>query len=349
MKISVIIPVYNGKKYIKTSIESVLDQPYKDIEVIVINDGSQDESLQIAENIANKDKRVRIINQENQGVAVARNLGIYKAKGEFIAFLDQDDIWVPNFFSEKIVNLILNYKCDMISFGYYHSSQNITRLVSFQRDFKMIDNPWENIGENYRHFSSYFYKKDFLLKNELRFDKYRHEDERFRAQCFYRAKNILYIDKANFVYRNNQGSVTHQSLDKVEQTIENCIDGYLGLMEKYENDSELYQYCSDTTLHLLLELLIEVATKHSPYNFIEIEKKYNLQDLWDRKGWMSQSDKVLWNLYMNQRKKFILKCKIRGKILVILRNVKKVGFLKMVYERKKYPLEWKKVIEYGKN
>lgn len=68
MKISVIIPVYNGKKYIKTSIESVLDQPYKDIEVIVINDGSQDESLQIAENIANKDKRVRIINQENQGV-----------------------------------------------------------------------------------------------------------------------------------------------------------------------------------------------------------------------------------------------------------------------------------------
>lgn len=137
----------------------------------------------------------------------------------------------------------------------------------------MINEPWKYLGENYRHFSSYFYKKDFLLKNNLYFDKHKHhEDERFRAECFYRAKNILYIDKANFVYRNNQGSVTHQSLDKVEQTIENCIDGYLGLMEKYENDSELYQYCSDTTLHLLLELLIEVATKHSPYNFIEIEK-----------------------------------------------------------------------------
>lgn len=134
MKISVIIPVYNGKKYIKTSIESVLDQPYKDIEVIVINDGSQDESLQIAENIANKDKRVRIINQENQGVAVARNLGIYKAKGEFIAFLDHDDIWVPNFLSGKIINQIFDYDYDMISFGYYCSNQNITRVVFFFKE-----------------------------------------------------------------------------------------------------------------------------------------------------------------------------------------------------------------------
>lgn len=349
MKISVIIPVYNGEKYIKVSIESVLNQPYKDIEVIVMNDGSEDQSLKIAENIAEKDQRVRIINQENQGVAAARNLGIYKAKGEFIAFLDQDDIWVPDFLSENLINQIANCRCDMISFGYYCSDQNMTRVASFPRDSREIDEPWNYIGENYRHFSSYFYKKNFLLNEDLHFDRYRHEDERFRAQCFDRAKSMRYMNKANFVYRNNQGSVTHQSSDKKEQTIENCIDGYLGLMERLETGSRLYRYCSDTVLHLLLELFMEAAAKYEVFDFVEIEKKYHLQKFWNTRGWMSRTDEVSWNLYMNRREKFILRYKIRGRSLSILNLFKRIGFLRILYERRKYPLKWKKVIEYEKD
>ncbi len=94
--ISVIMPVYNAEKFLKDSIESVLNQTFKDFEFIIVNDGSTDNSLNIIESYIDKDSRIKIINQENSGVSVARNVGIKNASGEYIAFIDSDDIWVNN-------------------------------------------------------------------------------------------------------------------------------------------------------------------------------------------------------------------------------------------------------------
>lgn len=93
MTVSVIIPLYNKANYIKTTIESVLAQTYKDLEVIVVDDGSTDSSTEIVENIA--DDRIRLIRQSNAGVSAARNAGLKEAEGEWIAFLDADDEWLP--------------------------------------------------------------------------------------------------------------------------------------------------------------------------------------------------------------------------------------------------------------
>ena len=103
MKYSVVIPVYNKQRYIKSTLQSVLAQTYTDYEVIVVDDGSTDASLQEAEQM--QSDKIRVLHQENQGVAVARNTGIENAAGEYIAFLDADDKWNPSYLEEidKIV------------------------------------------------------------------------------------------------------------------------------------------------------------------------------------------------------------------------------------------------------
>ena len=104
--VSIIMPVYNVEKYVKAAIESVLNQTFQDFECIIINDGSTDNSLQICQSF--KDRRIRVFTQINQGVSHARNTGIRCAKGELIAFIDSDDIWMPNFLYEHVTLLAKN-------------------------------------------------------------------------------------------------------------------------------------------------------------------------------------------------------------------------------------------------
>lgn len=115
-KISVIIPVYNVEKYLVRCLESVLAQTFTDFEVICINDGSRDKSLEILEKYAEKDKRIKVYNQSNQGVAVARNNGLKKATGGYVFFLDSDDVLHYQCF-EILIKLVEEFNVDMISFN----------------------------------------------------------------------------------------------------------------------------------------------------------------------------------------------------------------------------------------
>lgn len=103
---SVVIPLYNKQSHVKETIETVLSQTFQDFEIVVVNDGSKDESAKIVESI--KDNRIRLIHQDNAGVSVARNRGIKESKAEYIALLDADDLWLPHFL-ETIYELIQNF------------------------------------------------------------------------------------------------------------------------------------------------------------------------------------------------------------------------------------------------
>lgn len=94
--VSVVVPVYKGEAYIEKTVKTILSQEYKNIELLLINDGSPDESGSIIDRIAISDKRVKVFHKENGGVAEARNFGIERAKGELVAFCDQDDLWMPS-------------------------------------------------------------------------------------------------------------------------------------------------------------------------------------------------------------------------------------------------------------
>ena len=108
-KISVVMPVYNGEKYLREAIESILDQTYQDFEFIMVNDASTDGSGSILSEFANLDQRIRILtNESNLGIAGATNRGIAQARGEYIALMDQDDISLPERF-EKQVEFLSNH------------------------------------------------------------------------------------------------------------------------------------------------------------------------------------------------------------------------------------------------
>lgn len=106
--VSIIIPVYNVEKYLRTCLDSILNQTYKNIEVICVNDGSPDNSISILNEYASRDKRVIVFDEPNKGVASARNLGIEKATGQLLTFADADDWWELNAFEQNIVDFLCN-------------------------------------------------------------------------------------------------------------------------------------------------------------------------------------------------------------------------------------------------
>lgn len=145
--ISVIIPLYNKEDYISTSIKSIFKQSYNDYEIIVVNDGSTDKSVNIVK--AFNDRRIRIINQENAGVSAARNKGIEEAKGEYIAFLDADDVWNEDYLA-TLMELVENYpQCDVFATNYEFCDANgkriktIIRGIQFQEKTGVLNNYFE--------------------------------------------------------------------------------------------------------------------------------------------------------------------------------------------------------------
>lgn len=114
--VTVVIPAYNASEYIGETIESVLQQSFTDFELLVINDGSTDNTAEVVRSYSQKDSRVTLLSQVNQGVSVARNTGIQQAKGEFVAFLDSDDLWLPNKLDLHVQHLSANPQLGM-SFG----------------------------------------------------------------------------------------------------------------------------------------------------------------------------------------------------------------------------------------
>ena len=114
--ISVIIPVYNSEKYLKAAIQSVIEQDYRDIEMILVNDGSTDDSLSICKQLQSNDSRIHIINQENSGVSAARNNGIRHAHGEYLIFIDADDLMDKDMLS-VLYEKAIETDADIVSCG----------------------------------------------------------------------------------------------------------------------------------------------------------------------------------------------------------------------------------------
>jgi len=159
--VSVIIPLYNKERTISNTIESVLNQSYKDFELIIVNDGSTDRSINAVEKF--KDDRIRIINKSNGGVSSARNRGIMEAKSEWIAFLDGDDYWEPSFLS-TLIDLKARYPDAGLYTGQYAQVNNAKEIIRLDR-FPLID-------EGYFDLFSYIYAvhSSSILVNKHVFD-----------------------------------------------------------------------------------------------------------------------------------------------------------------------------------
>jgi glycosyltransferase involved in cell wall biosynthesis len=119
--LSIILPVYNAEMYLKRCINSVLRQDFNNFELIIVNDGSNDKSQDICEYYSRIDNRIKLYNQINSGVAVARNTGLEKANGDYILFIDSDD-WLDYDMISSMINIFTSYECDLVSCNYYINS-----------------------------------------------------------------------------------------------------------------------------------------------------------------------------------------------------------------------------------
>ncbi len=172
--VSIIVPVYNASKTIEKTIKSVLNQSYNNFEIIIIDDSSTDKTFEIIEKLGKNDRRILIYkNKDNLGVALTRNLGIAIAKGEFIAFLDSDDIWNPLKLQLQLEN-IKRYDIDLSYTSYKlindtNDSEGKIRFVPKNIEYKTL------LKENIICCSTVLLKKDLILKYKFK-SNYFHED-----------------------------------------------------------------------------------------------------------------------------------------------------------------------------
>lgn len=227
IKVSIIVPVYNVELYLKECLESAVNQTLDNIEIICINDGSTDDSLSILEKYSEKYSNIKIINQQNSGVSVARNIGIKEAKGKYIYFLDSDDY--INLDAMKICyREAEKYNLDIVTFDaniFY--DENIKCMKSVENyDRKNILKSDIISGQQFyilSHKSGIycmpvwinFYKKEFIDNNNLFFyEGIVFEDEIFTIKVLMKAKSIKYINNKLFNRRIRKNSLMHSDINK---------------------------------------------------------------------------------------------------------------------------------------
>lgn len=258
---SVIIPIYNIEKYIGECIESVLGQTYKNIQILLVNDGSKDNSKDICETYSKNDSRIQIIDKENGGLSSARNAGLENAKGDYILFLDGDDYWDDQNALSKINNNLKESNADILTFGLKKKFEDTgdiedTKYV-FNReciDLNSKTNTLNYLVKNNLYISSAcnkVVKKSLIDKYNLRFeDKALSEDIEWSAKLLLYSNTIDVLESSFYIYRQRNHSITHsltlRNIEYLIKHLDTCIEIY---KEELENDYELeymsyvaYQY-----------------------------------------------------------------------------------------------------------
>lgn len=254
--ITVIIPVYNVDKYLYQCIESVINQTFTDFELLLIDDGSTDNSPDICDYFQSKDMRIKAIHKKNEGVSSARNIGLEQARGEYVCFIDSDD-WIDEAYLYDLITSSSSQKCDLsilssVSYEYYNK-KNILRTSSYSKnkysyseivDF-LIENNFFTLSDG-GCFSKLFKRKlinidsqRFLLDNSV------YEDTLFVLQYICKCNSIK-IKRGSFyhyVHRNMQSLST--TIHPYEKYLES---GKLGLKVLDELESK-YDISKDSTFH----------------------------------------------------------------------------------------------------
>ncbi|MEE1475929.1 MAG: glycosyltransferase [Fusobacterium sp.] len=227
IKVSVVVPVYNVEKYLDRCIQSILNQTLKEIEIILIDDGSPDSCPKICDQYAKKYNKIKVVHKENQGLGFARNSGIEIATGEYIAFVDSDDFIEKNMF-EYMYKISIENEVDMCMAGYYiyNTRNNIKKEIKITTEniilteneaklcaCRMIGNLPEELRDEYYGMSVWknLYSLEFLRKNNIKFNserEYVSEDAIFHLNCVPKMKRIIIIPKSFYNYCDNSDSIT---------------------------------------------------------------------------------------------------------------------------------------------
>ena len=278
--ISVIIPTYNSKDYISRAIESIISQSYKHLEIIIIDDGSNDGTAKICDEYASRDSRIRVIHQKNGGVSEARNVGLHNVTGEYVSFIDSDD-WIHPQYFELLFRTIIETDCDM-AMCYYRKiwiddfSPDMTP-INLQQSYKsisstkMIDGmlaiPIDTSRSSpipYEFIWAKLYKRDIL--KDLYYQNIWAEDVEYNSRVYFRTAAIALVPQYLYIWLQS-----HQSLHRSYAS--EGFDGYLkGNLAVFDNIPPSYGYERGKALKRLM--LCVLASRHNvvEYKYFEPSK-----------------------------------------------------------------------------
>lgn len=284
MKISVIVPIYKSEKYLRRCVDSILNQTYTDLEVILVNDGSPDSCPQICEAYRREDSRVIVLNQKNAGVSAARNTGLDRASGEYITFVDSDDYIEPYMYS-KMVRVIKQYDCDIvmcdcvkefsnysesythnIRSGFYDKSHLVKEyyphlLIMDNMEYPATISNWLLLFRNNKSFSNIRYIEGVRYS----------EDWLFGACLLKQASSFYYMKNQNFYhYFMNDQSATHKYVDDKWHDYEIL---YFKMMEYFKDtDYDFSEQLNKVLLFLIYNAVGEILSTQK-LNSVEKVKK----------------------------------------------------------------------------
>lgn len=230
--ISIVVPVYNVEQYIDKCIDSIINQTYKNIEIILVDDGSTDNSGTLCDNYAQKDKRIKVVHKSNGGLSDARNVGILESKGEYIFFVDSDDSIEHNTIS-NLTAVLKNEDYDIICGNGIRCFSNGQKKkiikIDCESDFSGLDYICKRIltKSYYPAVWLNLYSSKLIKENKIFFKKGRlHEDEEWTPRIFIKAKKVKFIDSINYNYLIRENSITNKK-DKTKNAldiIETCYE-----------------------------------------------------------------------------------------------------------------------------
>ena len=287
IKYSIIIPIYNASKYLRNTLDSILKQEYKNYEVILVNDGSTDDSLDICNEYKEKNKNFKVITIENSGSGIARNTGIKEAKGEFLYFPDSDDVLVDDALS-KIDNIISSKNADLYVFAFYKAYRDSDELKLEKYEDNFLDS--DKVRANYEMYMeksgiyiqgapwNKVFRRDIVNKYNIEYPSLkRHQDECFIVRYMAHTKNVLVSKEPIYIYYLNR--LYEESLKFPKNY--------------YEIKTEYYH------------LFMDVTKNWSQENNIELYLKYNFVMVCDRLFQLFFIKK--WNFKMKERIAYIKK------------------------------------------
>lgn len=256
-KITIIVPIYNVEHFIEKCIRSIINQSFREIEVILVDDGSTDKSGNICDEFASSDSRIIVIHKENAGLGYARNTGLEIAKGKFVSFIDSDD-WVDLCLYEKVVNFAEKENAEMIEFGLRKIDfNNISTNLDFFSEKKLVFDKDDIINIVFPSYlakgksivsssvCTHLYLRNIINHHKIRFycerDIYT-EDYLFNLKYLWYCNKLVIINELLYNYRNNDISLTKSYRPKYLEAIlnrNNIVFDFIKEIGKYDEYEKL--------------------------------------------------------------------------------------------------------------
>ncbi len=284
--ITIVIPVYNVEKYLDKCIESIVNQTYRNLEIILVDDGSKDTSPQLCDSWQEKDLRIKVIHKKNEGAGIARNIGIENAKGRYICFFDSDD-YIDKYLIEKAYNIIEEQKCDIAIYGmkkfdsngnvidikiprtekkYYYGNDVQELFLPELIDYSNIDSKSEGLLLSFWScmFSVELIKRcNWKIVSEREFIS---EDSFSLIRLYKYVEAVAILPEALYNYRINQTSISHTLKDDDIKKLKHFYIQSLLLAEKMSNEAEIKKRIATLSFSLAIGIIKKIVVSDMNFN-----------------------------------------------------------------------------------